>query len=313
MTLFDESMESGTMFLSQANFLSFNSAMGSFGSSVSGLLSGVMSIVAMLPHLEMLKPILEEKSETSEAKLPAGELSGNIDIYDVSFRYNPELPLVLKNISFNIKAGSFVAVVGSSGSGKSTLLRILLGMETAEKGVIQYDGLDLSQLDVTSVRRQIGVVMQQGKLMSGSIFNNIVGSLPLTQDDAWEAARLVGLDKDIRDMPMGLHTVISEGGGNISGGQKQRILIARAIANRPRIVVFDEATSALDNATQAIVSETLERMKATRVIIAHRLSTIRKADKIIVIDKGRIAESGGYDELIEKGGIFKTLVERQTL
>lgn len=311
MTLFDDGIKTGVNFLSQANFLSFNSAMGSFGSVVAGLLSGIMGLMGIVPELERIRPILKEKAEVTENKLPAGELSGEIEVCDLQFRYKQGLPLVLKNVSLKIKQGMFVAVVGSSGSGKSTLLRVLLGLEKPEKGFVQFDGQDLGQLDVTSVRRQIGVVMQHGQLLAGSIYSNIIGALPLSLDDAWEAAKLVGLDADIKEMPMGMHTIVSEGAGNISGGQKQRILIARSIVNHPRIVVFDEATSSLDNAVQSIVAESLEKMQSTRIIVAHRLSTIRRADRIIVMDKGEIAEMGTYEQLMAKGGLFKVLAQRQ--
>ncbi|MBR3745360.1 MAG: NHLP bacteriocin export ABC transporter permease/ATPase subunit [Selenomonadaceae bacterium] len=312
-SLFDESQTSGAEFLSQASFLSFNAAMGSFGSSVSSLQSGMASIWEVTPALERIRPILTEHSETSEARLPVGELSGAIDATGIDFRYKKNSPLVLKNISVSVRAGEFLALVGSSGSGKSTLMRILLGLEHAEKGTIFYDGYDLSQVDVTSVRRQIGVVMQQGQLVSGSIFSNIVGSLPLTIDDAWELARLVGLEKDIRELPMGMHTLVNEGGTTFSGGQRQRILIARSLANRPRIVFFDEATSALDNETQAMVSETLDKMRATRIVVAHRLSTIKNADRILVVQRGEIVEEGNYDELMARNGIFTELASRQLI
>ena len=238
---------------------------------------------------------------------------GNIEFCDVDFRYSPERPLVVNHISLTIKAGQFVAIVGSSGSGKSTLLRLLLGLEKLEKGVILYDDQDLDELDIASVRRQMGVVLQHGQLMSDSIFANIVGSLPLTLDDAWQAAQMVGLADDIRAMPMEMHTVISEGASNISGGQRQRILIARSIVQNPRIIIFDEATSALDNHTQAIVSDTLDKMRATRVVVAHRLSTIKKADVIVVMDQGEIVEKGNYEELMQKNGIFSELAKRQII
>ena len=220
---------------------------------------------------------------------------------------------MLKNISVKVRPGEFVAIVGASGSGKSTLMRILLGLERAEKGTVFFDGHDLSQADVTSVRRQIGVVMQHGQLISGSIFSNIVGTLPLTMDDAWELARLVGLEKDIRELPMGMHTLVNEGGTTFSGGQRQRILIARSLVNRPRIVFFDEATSALDNETQAIVSETLEKMHSTRIVVAHRLSTIKNADRILVIRSGEIVEEGNYETLMARNGIFAELATRQLI
>ena len=220
---------------------------------------------------------------------------------------------MLRDVSFAVKPGTFLAIVGSSGSGKSTLLRLLLGMEQPQKGSVAYDGLALRDLDVASVRRQIGVVMQNGQLLPGTIFSNIVGSLPLTIDDAWEAARLVGLAQDIKEMPMGMHTIVNDGGTVFSGGQRQRLLIARSLVQRPRIVVFDEATSSLDNETQAIVTETLAAMKATRILVAHRLSTIRHADRILVLENGVIAEEGSYEELMAMKGLFFQLAERQQL
>ena len=295
MSLLDMERETGIAFMSTASFLSFNSAMGSFGSSLNGCKNGVVSLWGIMPMLERIIPILEEKSEVSEHKLPVGELSGEIETSGVDFRYRPDAPLVLKNINLTVSPGTFLAVVGPSGSGKSTLLRVLLGLETPACGSVLYDGQDISELDISSVRRQIGVVMQHGQLMEGSIFSNIVGSLPLTQDDAWEVARLVGLEDDIKELPMGLNTIVNEGGTTFSGGQRQRLLIARSLVNHPRIIVFDEATSALDNETQAIVSDTLDKMRATRIIVAHRLSTIRNADRIIVMDRGEIAEDGTYD------------------
>ncbi|MBO4852677.1 MAG: NHLP bacteriocin export ABC transporter permease/ATPase subunit, partial [Schwartzia sp.] len=311
MSLLDDSQTSGIAFMTTAQFLSFNSAMGSFGSALNGLRGGIVSIWGVMPTLERILPILQEKSEVSESKLPAGELTGEIDAAEIRFRYKPDAPLVLKNINLSIRPGSFIAIAGSSGSGKSTLLRVLLGLEKPESGAVLYDGMDLSELDVSSVRRQIGVVMQHGQLMEGSIFSNIVGSLPLTMDDAWEVARLVGLEADIKELPMGLHTVVNEGGTTFSGGQRQRLLIARSLVHHPRIIVFDEATSALDNETQAIVSQTLESMRSTRIVVAHRLSTIEHADRILVMDRGEIVEDGTYHELMEKNGLFAELAARQ--
>jgi len=202
-------------------------------------------------------------------------------------------------------------MVGSSGSGKSTLFRILLGFEALSSGTIYYDGHDLSKLDVRAVRRQLGVVLQSGKIIAGDIFTNIIGSLQLTIDDAWEAARRAGFEQDIKDMPMGMHTVLNEGASTLSGGQRQRLMIARAIVHKPRIVYFDEATSALDNETQAKVSKSLDNLKVTRVVIAHRLSTIINADRIFVIDKGKLVQEGSYDELIKQEGLFAELAKRQ--
>ena len=213
-----------------------------------------------------------------------------------------------------IRPGQYVAIVGKTGCGKSTLMRILLGFEKPEKGAVYYDGRNLDALDVKSLRHKIGVVMQNGKLFQGDIYSNITISAPqLTLKEAWEAAEMAGMKEDIENMPMGMHTVISEGSGGISGGQRQRLMIARAIAPKPKVLMFDEATSALDNITQKIVSDSLEKLKCTRIVIAHRLSTIRNCDRIIVLDGGKIIEDGTYDELIEKNGFFAELVERQRL
>jgi ABC-type bacteriocin/lantibiotic exporter with double-glycine peptidase domain len=229
------------------------------------------------------------------------------------FRYRSDSALILDQVSIKAEPGEFIALVGPSGSGKSTLLRLLLGFDVPESGTVTYDGQDLAGLDVHAVRRQLGVVLQNSRLMSGSIFENISSSALITMDEAWEAARLSGLADDIAAMPMGMHTMVSEGGTNLSGGQRQRLLIARALALRPRILLFDEATSALDNRTQAIVSESLDRLKVTRVVVAHRLSTIRNADRIYVLQTGRLVQQGTFAELAEQPGLFNQLIKRQQL
>lgn len=297
--------------LSTGEFLAFNSAFTQFLSATLSMSAAGLAIVGIVPLYERAKPIMRTMPEVDQAKTDPGELAGGIEVNHVSFRYGDKGPLVLEDISLQIEPGEFVALVGPSGSGKSTLFRLLLGFETAASGAIYYDGKDLARLDVRAVRRQTGVVLQNGKLSPGDIYTNIAGSSGLGLDAAWEAARMVGLDEDIRRMPMEMHTLIGEGGGTLSGGQKQRLLIARAIVTRPRIIYFDEATSALDNRTQAIVSESLERLEATRVVIAHRLSTIMHADKIFVIEKGRLVQSGTYQELINQRGPFAALAKRQ--
>ena len=238
-------------------------------------------------------------------------MSGTIEVRHLSFAYQPESADVLKDISFQVKAGETLAIVGRSGCGKSTLMRLLLGFEEPKTGAVYYDGQDLAELNVVSVRTQMGVVLQNGQLMSGDIFTNIVGTSALTMEDAWLAAKRAGIDEDIQQMPMGMYTMISEGSSNISGGQRQRLLIARALANRPAILLLDEATSALDNRTQAIVTRSLKEMHCTRILVAHRLTTIREADRILVMDAGRIVETGTYDELVAQGGLFAQLIERQ--
>ena len=301
----------GQPFITMPEFMAFNAAMIGFNATLTSTISLSAGLLDVVPMFERLKPILETEPEITENKTEAGELSGHIEVSNVSFRYRIELPLVLRNISLEIRPGQFAAFVGSSGSGKSTLLRLLLGFEQSESGSIYFDGQDLAELNVASVRSQFGVVLQNSQLMSGEILTNIIGSLPLTIDDAWQAAEMVGLADDIRAMPMGMNTVISEGASNISGGQRQRILIARSLVQRPRIILFDEATSALDNRTQSIVTESLSRMKATRIVVAHRLSTIMNADVIFVLNKGEIVERGSYQELMDKKGVFASLAVRQ--
>jgi ATP-binding cassette subfamily C protein len=249
--------------------------------------------------------------EVDGSKADAGDLAGEIEFSHVSFRYPGDGPLILDDVSFRAGPGEFVALVGPSGAGKSTCMRLVLGFERPSSGSIYFDGQDLASLDLQSVRRQLGVVLQSGRPMVGDLFTAIVGNSNLGIDDAWEAARMAGLEEDIKAMPMGMHTAISEGGETFSGGQKQRLLIARAIVHRPRIILFDEATSALDNRTQEIVSRSLERLKATRIVIAHRLSTIVNADRIYVMQGGRVVESGTYEELLGRGGVFAQLAARQ--
>ena len=232
----------------------------------------------------------------------------------MSFRYTDTMPDVLDDLSIRIKSGEYVAIVGETGCGKSTLVRILLGFEKPRKGAVFFDGKDINSLDLRSLRRHIGVVMQNGKLLMGSIFENITISAPwLTMDEAWDAAETAGIAQDIREMPMGMQTMISEGQGGISGGQKQRLLIARAIAPKPAVLIFDEATSALDNLTQKKVTQALDSYKCTRIVIAHRLSTIQACDRILLLRKGKIEEDGTYEELLGRKGFFAELVERQRL
>ena len=262
----------------------------------------------------MAKPFLEAEPETSDNREIVTRLSGGIELNNVYFRYTERSPYIVNNMTLKIRPGEYVAIVGRTGCGKSTLMRLLLGFEKPEKGAIYYDGRDINSLDLGSLRRKIGTVMQSGGLFQGDIYSNIVITAPeLTLDDAWAAAETAGIAEDIRNMPMGMQTMISEGQGGISGGQKQRIMIARAIAPKPKILMFDEATSALDNKTQKQVSEALDAMGCTRIVIAHRLSTIRHCDRILVLDKGNVIEDGTYDELIAKNGYFAELVARQRL
>jgi NHLM bacteriocin system ABC transporter ATP-binding protein len=296
---------------SAGKFIAFFAAFSSFLVAMLSMSTSLITIINIVPQYERAKPILQAIPEVHEFLEDPGELTGSIEIKHVHFRYQADQSLILNNLSMSIRPGEFVALVGASGCGKSTLLRLLLGFEKPESGSLYYDGQELSTLDVRSIRGQLGVVLQNGKVTSGDIFSNIVGSSVLTMDDAWDAARMSGFDEDIRQMPMGMHTVISEGGSTLSGGQRQRMLIARAIARKPKIILFDEATSALDNHTQAIVSESLEKLHATRIVIAHRLSTIINADRIFVMEKGQVVQSGSYEELMKENGLFTDLAKRQ--
>ena len=297
-----------------SEYFAFSAAYGRVMGAFASLAGIAISAASVPPLLEMVEPILKTEPEVTEKKEVLTHLSGSLEMSHVSFRYEDNTPYVLKDFSLKIRAGEYVAIVGRTGCGKSTLIRLLLGFETPESGAVFYDGRDLAGIDPRSLRRRMGVVSQNGQLFQDNIFSNITISAPwLNMDAAWEAAEIAGIAQDIRDMPMGMHTIISEGQGGISGGQKQRILIARAIAPKPRILILDEATSALDNLTQKQVSEALDQLKCTRIVIAHRLSTIRNCDRILVMDQGRIIESGTYEELIAMNGEFADLVARQRL
>lgn len=300
--------------ISVADYYAFDTAYGMVSGAFASLAGIALTVAQIKPILNMVKPFFDAVPEVSDGKQVITRLSGGIELSNVSFRYSENMPLVVDDMSLKIRPGQYVAIVGKTGCGKSTLMRLLLGFEHPQKGAIYYDGRDLERIDLRSLRRRIGAVMQNGKLFQGDIYSNIViSALWLSQDEAWEAAELAGIADDIRTMPMGMNTIISEGSGGISGGQRQRLMIARAIAPKPRILMFDEATSALDNITQKKISEALASLKCTRIVIAHRLSTIKQCDRIIVLDRGKIIEDGKYDELIEKNGFFAELVARQRL
>ncbi len=299
--------------ISVGAFIAFVTAFGQFLGDCLSMSFAFITSLNIIPLYERVQPIFEATPETQENFNDVGVLKGNIEFNQVSFRYKEDLPLVLDDVSFTIKAGEMVAFVGPSGSGKSTILRILLGFEKPETGSVYYDGQEFLTLNKDLLRKQLGVVLQNGALLPGSILKNIVGNSSLTVEQAWEAAKMSGIEEDIKEMPMGIHTVISEGAGTISGGQKQRLMIARALVNRPRIIMMDEATSALDNRTQSIVKESLDRLQATRIVVAHRLSTIKNSDRIFVMDKGKIVEQGDYDSLIKQEGLFAKLAKRQIL
>jgi NHLM bacteriocin system ABC transporter ATP-binding protein len=297
--------------LSASAFLTFSTAVTMLLTSVTQLTGALVSAVAALPMYEQIKPVLDEAPEVRGAATQPGALSGGIEARKLSFRYTDDGPLVLDDVSLEVRPGEFVAIVGPSGCGKSTLLRLLIGFDKPSAGSVLYDGQDLSALDQAAVRRQCGVVLQNAQPFTGSILDCICGAETFTQDEAWAAAAMAGLAEDIKRMPMGLHTMIS-GGSTISGGQRQRLMIAQALIRRPRILFFDEATSALDNETQRIVIESTRTLRASRVVIAHRLSTVMDADRVIVMSEGRVVQQGRpADLLADQGGRLHELVRRQ--
>lgn len=298
--------------LSMGAFMGFMTAFGSFSGAMTGMFSSFLDVNHVIPAYKRCKPILETLPEFEEDTLMPGDLTGDIEVSNVTFAYSQESGTVLNEVSFHIQAGEYIGIVGSSGCGKSTLMKLLLGFEKPQTGKIFYDSKDIDSMDKRELRKKFGVVLQDGDLIAGSIYDNIIITAPnTTMKRVEQVVEEVGLQDDIAQMPMGLHTILSEDSGTISGGQQQRILIARAIVGKPKILYFDEATSALDNLTQAMVCQSLEKLKATRIVIAHRLSTVMNCDRILVMDRGQIVEQGNYEELMEKKGLFYQLASRQ--
>lgn len=292
-------------------FLAFFAAFGQALAAMTSLGAAVGETLVAAPFFDRLRPILSEPLEVADGGEAPGEISGAFEVSQVSFRYAAAGPPVIDRLSLQVGQGEFVAVVGPSGGGKSTLFRLLLGFEQPQSGAILFDGRSIDTLDMGAVRQQIGVVLQNGKLTSGSLYENICGAAQVPVEQVWRAVRQAGLDADIEAMPMGLHTIITEGVSALSGGQRQRLMIARALVRRPRLLLFDEATSALDNRTQSIVSDALSKLNVTRVVIAHRLSTVRDADRIVVIARGAVVQSGRFETLSQEPGLFADLARRQ--
>lgn len=296
--------------ISLAIFAVYAAALGLAVSGATTLATAIGTVPTIRALLDRAAPILAAPTEDARPGRSL-EIQGSISFRDLHFAYAGQASNVLDGFSLDIAPGSFTAIVGPSGCGKSTVLRCLMGFEHPQSGSVMLDDHDLGELDLAHVRRQFGVVLQQFQVMGGTVFENIVGPRPLTEDDAWAAAEKVGLADFIHRLPMGMRTLIVDGAGTFSGGQAQRLMLARAVASEPTIIVLDEATSALDNQTQEFVAQSLAQLSSTRVVVAHRLSTIRHADQIAVMDSGRVAELGRHDELLAAGGRYAELVRRQ--
>ncbi len=307
----DAKKVAATPLMSTAGFVSFNVAMGQFVGTVVSITRAALFLVMLQPYLRRVQPILDAEEENTMQGGRAGTLVGDLELRDVRFRYHANAPLVLRGLSMTVPAGKTVAVVGASGAGKSSIVRLLLGFETPESGEIYIDGTDIRFLNLKDLRQRLGVVLQNGRLLAGSVHDNVSAGMPLSNAEVMEALRIAGLDKDIAALPMGLHTNVADGGITFSGGQRQRLLIARAVIRRPRVLILDEATSALDNVTQKTVVENLRALNCTQFIIAQRLSTIVSADLIFVIDGGQVVETGTYQELMEGETLFKRMAARQ--
>ena len=301
-------------YVSVNTYVAFMSAYGMLSGIFTTLQGLVPQITLIKPMLATFEPLLKTTPEKDMNHGSRTDIKGEIALSKVSFRYDESQAMLLDDFSLSIRQGEYLAIVGKSGSGKSTLMRLMLGFETPLAGAVYYDGNDIASMDLQYLRKQMGIVTQDGKLFPGSIYENIAITHPgLSMDECWETAEKAGIAEDIRNMPMGMHTLLDDHTSSISGGQRQRILIARAIAADPKVLLFDEATSALDNLTQKIVIDSLRNMNCTRVVIAHRLSTVQDCDRIVMIDHGKIAESGTYEELMTRDGAFAQMVRRQTI
>jgi ABC-type bacteriocin/lantibiotic exporter with double-glycine peptidase domain len=283
-------------------------------------LGSTRALTVQLQKLETLHPswqatklLMASPSEDHPKAADPGELRGELAVDQLHFRYGPSQQMVLKNVSFSVAAGSFLAVVGPSGSGKSTLLRLLLGFEQPLQGQILFDGRDARGLQHEMLRPQIGTVLQNARLVGGTVMEVIAAGRAISVEHAWRAAEQAGLAEEIRALPMGLQTLVAAGGSNLSGSQRQRLAIARALAGQPRLLLFDEPTSALDNRTQRHVLDRLEQLAITRVLVAHRLSTVRHADHILVLTAGQLVQQGSYEQLMTQPGVFAELMQRQTI
>jgi ABC-type bacteriocin/lantibiotic exporter with double-glycine peptidase domain len=293
--------------------LALNALAAGFLTPLGALVDNLVSLQGLTSYIERIDDVLSEKPE-QDAKLvqQAPRLRGHIRLTNVSFRYAPGAPLVVRGANLEILPGMKVALVGRSGSGKSSLASLLLGLYMPEQGTIEFDGRDLRQLDVRSVRQQLGIVTQDPYIFAGSVRDNLLLNAPDAPPHKMiRAAQLARIHDDVMAMPMGYHTPVAEGGASLSGGQRQRLALARALVNEPSVLLLDEATSALDAATEAEIARSLSQLRCTQLVIAHRLSTIASADAIVVIENGSIVEAGTHTDLVAYQGHYRRLVEAQ--
>jgi len=283
---------------SLGDFIAFNSILGTFVGSFIGMMKSIVHFVEIKPYLERFKPIMDQEVESdNNYKSTPSNLCGDIEFKNVSFKYSDGDRNIIDDVSLVIKKGEYVAITGASGSGKSTLLKLLMGFKLPDSGDITYNSYSLSDVNLHYLRLKLGVVLQKTELFDSDIYTNIRMNMPVGMPEVEEAVKLAGLERDIENLPMGLFTVLQANGASLSGGQRQRISIARALIRKPEFLYFDEATSSLDNITQSIVTKTILDLNITRVVIAHRLSTIKHADKIIVLDQGKITKMGTFEEI----------------
>lgn len=299
--------------MSASAFFGFYAAFVPFGFAISDIGNTWISLIPIFPIWENAKILVEEKPEGLTSRNTPGILKGAVSVDEVSFSYQPEGTPVLQAVSFYANPGEFVAIVGPSGSGKSTLVQVLLGFEKPHSGAVYYDGNDLQALDIHAVREQCGVVLQEGGLLMGNIYENLTCGGSYTEEEIKRAISLSGFQKDLDSFPMGLHTFVPVAGETFSAGQRQRLLIARALLSEPKILIFDEATSGMESTAQELIIDHLSELKITRITIAHRLSTVRRADRIYVMEKGRIVQSGSFEELAKSPGLFSSFLSSQKI
>jgi ABC-type bacteriocin/lantibiotic exporter with double-glycine peptidase domain len=293
--------------------LGLNAVAAGFLGPLANLVTTAQQLQLLGSYLERIDDVMRTPPEQDRSKVRlAPVLKGRITLEHVSFRYGPAAPLVVSDVSVDITPGQFVAIVGRSGSGKSTLARLLVGLYAPTSGRILYDGMDLAELEVRSLRRQMGIVPQQPFLFGSSIRQNIAIADPsLSLEAVTDAARLAAIHDDVLAMPMGYETLLLDGGASLSGGQRQRVALARALVHKPAVLLLDEATSALDALTEAQVHGSIARLHSTRIVIAHRLSTVVNADMILVMQDGQLVEQGTHTLLLARGGPYATLVGAQ--